>query len=155
VQLLRANLDLAPYIFERYANKGLAPNIVRLRKLLPELLGTIPSVRIIIDGLDEYPEPDQRMILTDLLALSKSTGANCRVLFSNREGSLINRTLGGRPTISLRDQNADVNKDIELHVHSRLKAFRARFGDALINKIERQIVEKADGSSRFDFAHLY
>jgi len=146
-QLLRGNLELAPYIFENYANKGLAPSAARLRKLLPELLATITSVRIIIDGLDEYPVSDQRTILTELLALSKSSGGNCRILFSNREGELINRTLGGKPTISLRDQNADVSKDIEVHVHARLKALRARFGDHLINKIEHEIVGKADGNS--------
>jgi hypothetical protein len=141
VQLLRLNLELAIYVFENYANKGLPPSIVRLRKLLPELLGTISSVRIIIDGLDEYPEPDQRSILTELIKIS---GDNCRILFSNREGTLITRTLGSKPTISLRDQDG-VNKDIELHVHARLKELRSRFGDVLVNRIENDIVEKADG----------
>lgn len=145
-QLLRANLDLAPYIFDNYANKGLAPSVVRLRKLIPELIGTVSSVRIIIDGLDEYPEHDQRAILTDLLSLSKSPGGNCRVLFSNRESTLISRTLGGKPTISLRDQDVDISSDIRLHVHARLKEFRALYGNHLINKIEEDIVSKADGN---------
>jgi hypothetical protein len=144
-QLLRENLDLAPYIFDNYANKGLAPSVVRLRKLIPELLGTVSSVRIIIDGLDEYPEPDQRTILTDLISLTKSPGGNFRVLCSNREGTLITRILGGKPTISLRDQDVDINSDIKLHVHARLKEFRNQYGDHLINKIEQDIVSKADG----------
>jgi hypothetical protein len=71
-QLLQGNLELAPFVFENYANKGLEPSISRLRKLLPELLGTIPSVRIIVDGLDEYPESEQTKILTELIALTKA-----------------------------------------------------------------------------------
>ena len=146
VQLLRSNLDLAPHIFENYANKGLAPSIIRLRKLLPELLETIPSVRIIIDGLDEYPETDQRTILTEILSLSKRSGGQCRILFSNREGTHINKALSSRTTISLKDQHVDVKRDIEAYVRSSLKDFRERFGDRLIDQIESIITSKADGN---------
>ena len=144
-QLLRSNLDLAPHIFENYANKGLSSSIVRLRKLLPELLETIPSVRIIIDGLDEYPEPDQRTILGEFIGLSKSSGGQCRILFSNREGRTINKTLSSRPTVSLKDQHADVNKDIEMYVRAKLLDFRERFDGRLVDQIERNITTKADG----------
>jgi hypothetical protein len=145
-QLLRTNLDLAPYIFENYANKGLPPSIVRLRKLLPELLATIPSIRIIVDGLDEYPETDQRTILTELIPFTKaSSSGQCRILFSNREGTQINKTLTSKPTISLRDQYIDINKDIEAYVHSSLEEFRDRFGNHLINQVESRITAKADG----------
>ncbi len=144
-QLIRSNLDLAAHIFENYANKRLAPSVGRLRKLLPELLETIPSVRIIIDGLDEYPEPDQRAILTELLTLSKTSRGQCWILFSNREGIHINKTLNSKPTISLKDQHAHVSKDIEAYVHSHLQGFRGSFGDCLIDQIESQISTKADG----------
>ena len=147
VQLLRANPELAPHIFDNYANRGLGPSIVRLRRLLPELLATITSVRIIIDGLDEYPEPEQRTILIEMIALSKSSGGQFRVLFSNREGSQINKMLNGKPTISLRDESADVDKDIEAYVQASLEDFRPKFGDRLIDRIERRIVRKADGRS--------
>jgi hypothetical protein len=146
VQFLRSNLELAPFIFDNYANKGLAPSIVRMRKLLPELIATLSSIRIIVDGLDEYPESDQRIILTDLLALSKLPGSQCKILFSNREGKQINKSLTGRPTISLRDQD-DVNKDIETYVHANLDSFRGGPLDNhnLIDWIEHEIVRKANG----------
>lgn len=146
VQFLRSNLELAPFIFENYANKGLAPSIVRMRKLLPELIATLSSIRIIVDGLDEYPESDQRIILTELLALSKLAGSQCKILFSNREGKQINKSLTGKPTISLRDQD-DVNKDIETYVHATLESFRGGPLDNnhLIDWIERAIVQKANG----------
>jgi hypothetical protein len=153
VQFLRSNLDLAPFIFDNYANKGLTPSIVRLRKLLPELLATLSSIRIIVDGLDEYPESDQRIILTELIGFSKLPGSQCKILFSNREGTQINKSLTGKPTISLRDQ-ADVDRDIEIYIHANLEHLRGGPLDNnnLIDWIEHTMVEKAKG--KFNTSHL-
>lgn len=144
-QLLRSNRELATYVHENYANKGLEPGIPKLKKLLPELLRTIPNVRFIIDGLDEYPESEQTKILSELIALTKEPNCQCRVLFSNREGKHIDRVLGSKPTISLKDQHAEVSKDIEVYVHYELEELRSRFGEPLINKVQRVIVEQAKG----------
>jgi len=151
VQLLRANRDLAPYIFENYANKGLAPSAARVKGLLENLVQAIPSIRIIVDGLDEYPLSDQRTILNELLSLSRLPGGQLRILFSNRESENINKRLNSKPTISLKDQKVDLKKDIELYVHAELDSFRGDFGNDLIDRIEREIVAKAKGEySRFD-----
>lgn len=144
-QLIQSNLELAPFVFENYANKGLEPSIARLRNLLPELLGTIPAVRIIIDGLDECPESEQTKILDELISLTRTPNSQCRILFSNRDDEQIYRTLNGKPTIFLRDQHDDVDRDIQLFVHARLKPLRDEFGDVLISKVERRIMEQSNG----------
>jgi hypothetical protein len=145
-QILRANLDLASYIFDNYANKLQSPAIVRLRRLLPELLGTVNSIRVIIDGLDEYPEPDQRLILNELMTLSKSFVGQCKILFSNRdEGLQIRKVLGGKPIIDLKSQFTSVTKDIQAYVRFNLKEFRDSYPDRLIDNIESQLVQKAGG----------
>ncbi|KUJ09937.1 uncharacterized protein LY89DRAFT_723790 [Mollisia scopiformis] len=144
-QLLQSNRDLATYVFESYANKCLEPGIPKLKKLLPELLKTISSVRFIIDGLDEYPESEQTKILTELIQLTKETSSQCRVLFSNREGKQIDRALSSRPTISLRDQHDEVKRDIDIYVHSSLEDLRCTFGKSLIDQVQRRIVEQAKG----------
>ncbi len=138
---------MAHYIFENYANKGLPPSLPRLRKLLPELLEIIPCIRIIVDGLDEYPETDQRQVFQELLGLVKSSGSQCRVLFSNRESELINKTLSAKPIIDLKDQHNDVNEDIKAYVHAsdELESLRSKFGSSLIDTIEPLISKKADG----------
>jgi hypothetical protein len=110
----------------------------------------IPSVRIIVDGLDEYPEPEQRAILTELLSQSKPPNGQCRIIFSNRESVQINKILGSKPTISLRDQYVDVNKDIEIYVHAKLMDLRLRFkDDSLLDYIEKRIVANSDGQDSF------
>ncbi|KAH8587407.1 hypothetical protein B0O99DRAFT_733524 [Bisporella sp. PMI_857] len=145
VQVLKANLDLAPYIFENYANKGLAPSIVRLRRMLHEILETVSSARIIIDGLDEYPESDQRQVLTDLFNLGKLPGGQCRILFSNREGKQLDKVLSNKPTISLKDESSSINEDITAYVQTSLEDFRLKFSDKLIDNVQRRIILKAEG----------
>lgn len=145
-QLLRANLDLAPYIFENYANKGLAPATVRLRRLITELLDMIPSVRVILDGIDEYPESDQRGTLTELLSLSESCSGTCKILVSSRISVQIKKVLSSKPTISLRDYNEEVQGDIRAYIRERLRDLRGRFSDQLIDTVETKVLERADGS---------
>lgn len=144
-QLLRGYPDIAPFVFENYANKALTPSVPRLKNLLPELLQTMSSVRIIIDGLDEYPEKDQRVILTELLVLTRNAGGHCRILLSNRSGEVIDKILRGKPTISLKEQNNNVEKDIEAYIKANLEDARADFGDHIINNIEKRLAKKANG----------
>jgi hypothetical protein len=138
-------MDLVPYIFENYANKGLAPNIVRLRRLFGELLDTIPAVRVILDGIDEYPEFDQRAILAELMSFSKFSDT-CKILISSRVSIQIKEILSSSPTISLRDYHEEVQGDIRVYVCDRLGGLREKFGDQLIDQIERRVLERADGS---------
>jgi hypothetical protein len=152
-QLLRANLDLAPYIFENYANKGLVPAIVLLRGLLAELLDMIPSVRVILDGIDEYPESDQRAILAELLSISKGSSGTCKILISSRISPQISKVLSSKPTISLRDYHEEVQGDIRAYVCERLGDLRRKLGDQLIDTIERRVLEKADGSLIIPASH--
>jgi hypothetical protein len=145
-QLLQDNLEFASYIFENYANKGLEPSIASLRNLLPELLKAIPSVRIIVDGIDEYPESEQAKILKELISLTKETSVQCKLLFSNREGNQINQILKRKPTISLRDQQHNVHKDIQIYVHAFLNQMRDDFDTDLIDKVQHNIIKQANGS---------
>ncbi|KAH6689939.1 hypothetical protein BKA61DRAFT_585139 [Leptodontidium sp. MPI-SDFR-AT-0119] len=143
LQLLRDNPDLAPYIFEEYANKGLAPSISNLRKLVPELLATGTSVRFIVDGLDRYPETDQEAILFELLRISETPGCQFRLLFSSRESGSINRILNRSPRLTL--SNLNLQRDIELYVQCRLKDFLHSFTDDAIKRLKIQMVAKANG----------
>lgn len=85
LQLLRQHLDLPPHVCENYTNRGYNPSMQQLRKLLPELLDTIPAIRIIIDGLDECQEKMQKQVMQELLCLCTSSDGHCKILFSSRE----------------------------------------------------------------------
>jgi hypothetical protein len=147
LQLLRQNIELAAYVFENYANKGFPPSVSHLRTLLKSLLSTIPTTRICIDGLDEYPPGEQRSILQELLTLAKQPGAHCRILFSSRDVDNIRKALDKKPTISFRDEKDALDKDIQAYVRGALAELREKFRThpRLMDDIENQIIAKADG----------
>jgi hypothetical protein len=149
LQLIRQNMELAAYVFENYANKGFPPSVAHLRTLLKSLLSTIPTTRICIDGLDEYPPSEQRSILQELLALAKQAGAHYRILFSSRDMDNIRKALQNKPTISFRDEKDALDKDIQAYVHGALTDVREKFRShpRLLGDIESRIIAKADGKS--------
>jgi hypothetical protein len=149
MQLLRQNMELAGYVFENYANKGFPPSLAHLKTLLKNLILTIPATRICIDGLDEYPPTDQRSILTELLALTKTSNNLCRILFSSRDVESIRRALQSKPIISFRDEKDALERDIRAYVHDALNDVREEFKShtQLLDEIENKIIAKADGKS--------
>jgi hypothetical protein len=151
LQLLRKNMDLAVYAFENYANRGFPPSVSHLRTLLKTLLSGIQTTRIFIDGLDEYPQSEQRSILQELLALAKLPGGHCRILFSSRDVDIIRRALRSKPTISLRDEEA-LDRDIQAYIYGALGDVREKFKShaRLLDDIQGRIIAKADGKFLHD-----
>ncbi|KAH7408856.1 hypothetical protein BKA64DRAFT_383301 [Cadophora sp. MPI-SDFR-AT-0126] len=144
-QLFGGNLELGPYILDKYANKGFSPTKPQMRALLSELLEVIPSVRLILDGIDEYSESDQRSILTELLSLSETSRGRCKILISSRESLQIKKILSSKPTLSLREYHGQIQADISAYLHESLEDCRERFSNALIDSVETRVLEKADG----------
>lgn len=147
VHILRGNTDLAPFIFQNYCNNGLAPSVKNVRKLLTELISTVDTIRICIDGLDECHDEDQKTILQELVSLSKLPSEHCRVLFSNRESVQINKFMSRKRTISLKEECINVNKDIMLYVDEKISGLRSHgnFSNDLIDEVKSKVVEKAQG----------
>ena len=148
LQLLRENLDLAPHVADNYANRGFNPSMQQLRKLIPELVATIPSTRLIIDGLDECNEQDQKAVLRELLSLYVLPGVSLKLLFSSREVALIGKSLRKKLYISLKERKSDVETDIRLFVNQNLIDLRERFDkidNTVVDNVEQRLVEKADG----------
>jgi hypothetical protein len=146
LQLLQANIDSASLVADKYASRNTA-TLFQLRKILPELIATVPATRIIIDGLDECEVADQKDILNELFRLMKLSGDRCKLLVSSRENACIHRVLGKKPTIFLseHDQRASIDMDIRLHVHEELRTLRESFDPAVIKEVEQIVVNKATG----------
>lgn len=53
-QLIRSQTDFVPYFFHQFLAKGLNPSIPNLIQALRPALVSIGSVRIVVDGLDEW-----------------------------------------------------------------------------------------------------
>ncbi|KAH8650674.1 hypothetical protein BGZ60DRAFT_462571, partial [Tricladium varicosporioides] len=145
-QILRKNKDLAAHVSENYANCGLEPSMMQLRRLLGELLAAIRSSRIIIDGLDECDEHCQKQILSELLRICNQAGESCKFLISSRDNGFIARKLSKVPTISLNEERKNTEVDIALFVKHRIIDLSEKFGPEVISPIEEILVKKAEGT---------
>ena len=151
-QLLRCNRDLSAYVYDEYICEGLTSSVPQLKKLIPALLLGIPSVRIIIDGLDEFDHKVQSQILNDVIPFaSASDGAVCKILVASRDITPIARHLSKRPIISLHKEHVAVNAAMRSFVQHSLIDIRRNLSDMdvdnSITEIEHDLMEKADGGS--------
>ncbi|KAH0560093.1 hypothetical protein GP486_003386 [Trichoglossum hirsutum] len=151
-QLLRCNKDLSAYVYDEYICEGFTSSIPQLKKLIPAMLSGIPSVRIIIDGLDEFDHKAQSQILNDVIPFaSASNGAVCKILVASRDITPIARHLSKRSTISLNRERVAVSAAMRSFVqHSLIDIRRNLSGmnvDNNITEIEHDLIDKADGGS--------
>jgi hypothetical protein len=144
---LRAHPLLTGHVFENYIREGRTSSLVQIRKLLPELLSAVSSTRIIIDGLDECQERDQKTILSELLSITKNSVTPCKLLISSRAETYLSRTLRKIPNISLSNkiERESVDKDIQIYVKHALKELRGSFPSKVVNEVEKTVVKKANG----------
>lgn len=145
VQLVRQTPDIAPYIYAKYASGGAPPSRLKLDILIPEVLKLITCARIVVDGLDEYPEDHQSQILQEIVWLFSSVGTHCKVLFSSRETPRICKALKRKPTVSLSDRGKFVEKDIQLFIEHLLAELRGSWDSSTIDFIGKIMASKAKG----------
>ena len=144
-QLLVANTGLAPYILETYVNHGLRPTKKSLGAILEKSITSLPSVRIVVDGVDECPQSDQDEIIDDLLRIKGPVPGACKTLLSSQRLPNILNMLYMKPTLRLDESFENVNLTIASFVRPRLGNLRQKFGCEIIDELGRQIVAKANG----------
>jgi hypothetical protein len=139
-------------VYDEYICQGLASSAQQLKKLIRTLLLGIPSVRIVIDGLDEFEPKDQSQILNDILPLASTNdgGAVCKVLISSRDINPITKHLSRKSTISLSKERAVVNSAIQSFVQHCLLDIHRNLDDmnidiSILAEVEHDLIEKADG----------
>lgn len=105
------------------------------------------TVRIVIDGLDECPEDDsvRDEILNGLRVLEGYR--KVRLLLTSRKELDIDEFMRDMDALSVRVENAEVDRDIELYVWREISRHRRlRTLDAAVKKqIERDITRKSGG----------
>lgn len=148
-QLLARNASLAPYILETFANNGQKPTKKNLGIILEKMITSLSSLRIVVDGLDEYPQDDQDEIIQDLLRIKGSVLGACKLLFSSRKHRSISRWLHSKPTIRLDDNTDHVNSTISSFISPRLQSLRDRFSPVIVDGLENKLLEKANGNIFF------
>ena len=143
-QLLAANNDFAPYIIENYINAGKRPSRKILLDIIGTMIGSIESVRVILDGVDEWPEVDLIEAIEDLLSLNGPQQGQCKVLVSSRRVRSLSKTLGSKSILRLEDHAEHLNSTISSFVNVRLHSLRKKFDTGLVDELQRTILSKAN-----------
>jgi hypothetical protein len=126
--MIQKHQDLAIYVHDVYFNSHPVPTKKALLGLLQELIRGLGSVRLVIDGIDEWSAVAQREILKDLsqiISIDQSSHI-CKILVASRETTDILRSLRkkDRSAMSISLGNGDealaVTRSIADFVDSKL-----------------------------------
>ena len=140
------------FVYDNYIRPGYTSSILQLKKLIPTLLSSIPSVRIVIDGLDEFEQKDQKQILSDLIPFASVQNSNavCKILFASRDIPTIVGHLSKQTIVCLSEEREPVTQGIRSYVSHRLGEIRlnfgAKIGGEVMDGVERNLIEKAEGN---------
>ena len=151
-QLLAETTSLAPYVLETFASNGQKPTKKNLGIILEKMVTSLRSLRIVVDGLDEFLQDDQDEIIQDLLRIKGSTPGAYKLLISTRKHPSISRWLHLKPTIPLDDRTENINSTISSFIHPRLQILRDRFSPAIVDRLGNLLLEKANGCGFLKFS---
>lgn len=148
-QLLHLNSDLSLHIYDQFIQKGRAPSMVQLRILLEQLLTSIPSSRIVIDGLDECQEADRKEVMLELFKMTKLAETSCKLFLSCRDYTSVPRPLKRMPVVCLTTEKSSVDFQIRIYVKERLAEIQEEeiFQGHNLDDIEESIMDKTQGMS--------
>ena len=130
-QLLRSGDSMVSYLFEYATSEG--DSRLRTRKSAEELLEVCLKdtgrIYIIVDGLDECPEHEQKAIVSWLRKYVDSSSSEpepSRCLFLSQFDGAIRSMLSSIPTLSIRPD--DNKADIHAFCQGNIGRIRTKFG---------------------------
>ncbi|CAN9168468.1 unnamed protein product [Alternaria alternata] len=157
-QVIQKHQDLAIYVHDVYFIAHPVPTKKALMSLLTELLRGMGSVRLIIDGIDEWVSQDQRDVLNDLSQIVSTDKSShlCKILVASRETFEISRSLLKRnkstTTISLSndDEGSAISQSITNFVESKLSDLPDHFDEldpdaSIMPYVKKTLIEKSHG----------
>ena len=147
LQILRQHPDVCTFIANEFVYRGVSSGMPQLKSLVPRLLELCAYTRIVIDGIDECSEDNQRTILKELqtACTGPTTRCSCKILFSSRREVQIREKLSKEPQITL-DECHNVELDIQSFVKYKITELHTSDKDLLL-RIESILVGKANGSA--------
>ncbi|KAL8726718.1 MAG: hypothetical protein Q9181_005945, partial [Wetmoreana brouardii] len=145
VQLLSQNLELAPLIHQAFLQKGSGRSSPTIKKILKEIMTSVKTVRIVLDGIDEWDQTAQQDILKTLTELQKHGGDNCKLLVSSRKEPSIAKGFPYKIHMHIGNQSLE---GLNRYIHSNTEELRDYFPDfspSVFEKLKQNLQAKARG----------
>ena len=155
-QLIQSQPELVAYIYRSYVDVVKNTSTKRMKDLLHEILSSLGTCRIILDGIDECSVEQQKEIISTFLLLQDSASESWKVLFSSRnDESHIKRLLSRKTVIRLKGQTDDA---ISLYIKHKVNELSHLFEDLsseLLSRVRQRVGAKAQGITyKFDGAYI-
>jgi Cdc6-like AAA superfamily ATPase len=150
-QIIRSCHDLIPYVYDEFVKQGIVLSQRKAKELLEHLLQSSGTIYLILDGLDECEDADQRKMLMELANLAQLHSdptpkvANLRILVCSRETISIRRKLAKAPKTSLTKQQDYVKSDIATFIAHGLRDLVDTYSTATIAWLKDELLDKAEG----------
>ena len=145
-QLIQSQPELVAYIYRSYVDAVKSTSTKRMKDLLREILSSLGTCRVVLDGIDECSVEQQKEIISTFLSLQDSASESCKVLFSSRnDESHIKRSLARKTVIQLKGQTDDA---IILYVKHKVDELSHSFEDLsgeLLSRVRQRTCAKAQG----------
>jgi hypothetical protein len=149
-QLLRHNKALLPHLYERATDSstGTLTSISSAQELLGLALRSLPSISIVLDGVDECPPKESRTLVSWFrkeVELVNNDPGDARCLFVSQDDQICNQLLKDIPLVKVtQDRNMD---DIQIYCDSLSSSWVNSFclSEDRRKVIVRSIVNNATG----------
>jgi hypothetical protein len=161
-QIIQKHQDLAIHVHDVYLKSHPMPSKKALLGLLSELISGLHSVRLVVDGIDEWNSRDQKDLLKDMTQILSTDRASyiCKILFASRDTMDISRILlkkgKAAVTISLsdNDESHSVSRSIGNFVDEKLSDLPEHIDDldpdsSVMTQIKKTLLEKSQGKFCF------
>lgn len=151
-QLLQQQPDLAGNVYDEFIRKGSSPSVNTLKALAVGLIACLPPTRIVIDGVDECTDKEQKELLKTVTSFTEDAlnCSNCKTAIFSRDVDIIHKLLAKCPRVSLSEEREAVGHAIGTFVRFQVSALRQEKNDIPASDqeyiaLEQQITSKADG----------
>ncbi|KAI9686269.1 MAG: hypothetical protein M1822_003925 [Bathelium mastoideum] len=147
-QAVQRNPDIVAYVHDEYVMSHLVASLTALRELLPRVLSSFGSSRIIVDGVDECDPNEQKLVVEDVLQLrSVNTSSHiCKIFISQS----LRKQAKDAVSMSLNDERGAVGDSIERFIQTRLSEVQNELdyldpNGAVWHNIRHTLATKANG----------
>jgi hypothetical protein len=150
-QLLRHNKALVPHLYDCATDSatGTLKSLSSAQELLGLALRSLPSIFIVLDGVDECPSKESRTLVSwirkEVESINNDSG-HARCLFVSQDDQICNQLLKDIPLLKVtKDRNMG---DLRIYCDSLSSSWVASFhlSEDRRNVIVQSIVDKAAGS---------
>ncbi|KAL8700479.1 MAG: hypothetical protein Q9201_005424 [Fulgogasparrea decipioides] len=145
VQLLTQNLELAPLIHQAFLQKGSGRSSPTIKKILKEIMTSVKTVRMVLDGIDEWDQAAQQDTLKTLAELQKHGGDNCKVLVSSRKEPWIRRSFPHKIHMQIGNRSVE---GLNCYVNSNTEDLRKlfpEFAPSIFERLKQNLQANARG----------